>query len=878
MEGLQELDFGKEPTGEGGDTYRKAAKKIQANFDAISAAMDTKADAGGGAGSLADERDSRVRGDADTLAAAKLYATAEDAKVTTAANARMDSGDASTLLSAKDDATIKDSAVTAAANARMDKGDAAATAAANTRMDNGDANTLASAKTYADGVGAARLADAKAHSDAQDAKVTSEAHAYADDKASKAQSNATNAAKAYTDDQISALVGDAPEVLNTLNEIAAALNDDANYAATVTAQLAAKADTTAVDAKDASILAQAKAYTDESPASGTPKSYVDAGDANMLAGAKAYTDSLAKGDIQPSSVSATGHVKGAGSNSALIASNGGGAEQTSIMLTREAAPTDQKRWEILHGTAGDFQIRTISDSYTSAHSVLYAKRAAAGTGVDYVGIAQSGARVSIGATADNGSDALQVSGTADFTGGKITISRTNGEGEIWLGQNDGYYYANASEAGWYSPTQGTFAYNFAAKNVRIGSDYVWHAGNVTPLDKDVGGEVNGPIVQTAIDYGGNGGQFRAVYGNYGTFMRNDGATCYLMQTAANDQRGAWNSYRPFQWSLEDGSVKIADNGSQTQTGGDLVVRGGRLLVGGTSYDSGNNASIASDGNIWGVQWGGQWLRTFLDTTYVHKSGDTIAGRINLSGSNWQADFGMRSGNNDNTWTYLRARQGGGIDLINNAYNMITWAVDDWGNMFTRGMHVMQPNGNLFCQYRNAWMSDILNDLYNRDDSKIDWGNANARWNSSWQVADHLFEARWDGNSGHINMFIDHTFVAYVARNVSDMRLKTNIAPTPEDSLGKVNALAFKQFDWRRDGKQQRLGLIAQQAKAVDESFVYQPPGDPLDPTTSPMVLDTNALLLTALHAVQQLSAEVSALKAQSTPASAAIGGAEAMTK
>ncbi|KVG96356.1 hypothetical protein WS83_03075 [Burkholderia sp. MSMB2042] len=257
---------------------------------------------------------------------------------------------------------------------------------------------------------------------------------------------------------------------------------------------------------------------------------------------------------------------------------------------------------------------------------------------------------------------------------------------------------------------------------------------------------------------------------------------------------------------------------------------------------------------------------FDPNSKLNRGGDTMAGRLSLSGSNWQADLGLRSGSNDNTWTYLRARQSGGIDIINNAYNMITWALDDWGNMFTRGMHVMQPNGNLFCQYRNAWMSDILNDLYNRDDSKIDWGNANARWNNSWQVADHLFEARWDGGAGNVNMFIDHTFVAYVARNVSDMRLKTNIAPTQEDSLGKVNALAFKQFDWRRDGKRQSLGLIAQQAKTVDESFVYRPPGDTLDPTTSPLTLDTNALLLTALHAIQQLSAEVSTLKAQLAPA------------
>lgn len=48
------------------------------------------------------------------------------------------------------------------------------------------------------------------------------------------------AAKRYTDTQIAALVDSAPETLNTLNELAAALGDDANFAATVTTELGKK--------------------------------------------------------------------------------------------------------------------------------------------------------------------------------------------------------------------------------------------------------------------------------------------------------------------------------------------------------------------------------------------------------------------------------------------------------------------------------------------------------------------------------------------------------------------------------------------------------------------------------------------------------------
>lgn len=41
----------------------------------------------------------------------------------------------------------------------------------------------------------------------------------------------------YVDQQISDLIGGAPEALDTLNELAAALADDANFASTVTTQL-----------------------------------------------------------------------------------------------------------------------------------------------------------------------------------------------------------------------------------------------------------------------------------------------------------------------------------------------------------------------------------------------------------------------------------------------------------------------------------------------------------------------------------------------------------------------------------------------------------------------------------------------------------------
>ncbi|GBH24565.1 hypothetical protein [Burkholderia vietnamiensis] len=497
MEGLQQLDFGKQPTGEGGDTYRDAAKKIQANFDAISAAMDTKADAGNSASSLADEVAARIKGDADTTAAAnarmdardatvtanankyadqvgaarladaKVYADAQDVKVASAANVRMDAGDGNVTKAANTRMDSGDAATLASASTRMDMGDAntlasaksyadaqdtKAAAAANTRMDLGDTNTLAAGKTYADGVGAARLTDAKAYSDTAKAAAISSANSYTDTKAAAAQSAAVASAKTYTDGQISALVGGAPEAMNTLKELADALNDDKDFAATTAAQIALKADTTYVDSKDAATLAAAKAYTDAAPAAGVQKSYVDTAAANALSSAKGYTDTVAGGVLRPASVVSKGAITGTSTQGALTASNGGGTAQTSIVLSRDGAPTDQKRWEIIQDGVGKFTLRTVNDAYSSANEAFTIIRSAAGVGVDQMRLMQSGGRVMVGTGADDGANVLQVAGTARAANFVINDQSVNASGLIGMnsganGPNIAFYGANTAGSG-----------------------------------------------------------------------------------------------------------------------------------------------------------------------------------------------------------------------------------------------------------------------------------------------------------------------------------------------------------------------------------------------------------------------------------------------
>jgi hypothetical protein len=118
---------------------------------------------------------------------------------------------------------------------------------------NVDASTIAS-KAYVDsavvaadvsGALATASADATTKADAAQAAAISTASADATTKADAAQAAAIAAAGTAATTAVANVIDTAPAALDTLNELAAALGDDANFASTVTASIATKADDTA---------------------------------------------------------------------------------------------------------------------------------------------------------------------------------------------------------------------------------------------------------------------------------------------------------------------------------------------------------------------------------------------------------------------------------------------------------------------------------------------------------------------------------------------------------------------------------------------------------------------------------------------------------
>lgn len=110
------------------------------------------------------------------------------------------------------------------------------------------ANALTSAQSYADSAAANAYSNATSYADGlagnydaagAAANALTSAQAYADSAAANALANANS----YTDNAVSNLVDAAPALLDTLNELAAAIGDDANFVTTVTNLVATKQNT-----------------------------------------------------------------------------------------------------------------------------------------------------------------------------------------------------------------------------------------------------------------------------------------------------------------------------------------------------------------------------------------------------------------------------------------------------------------------------------------------------------------------------------------------------------------------------------------------------------------------------------------------------------
>jgi hypothetical protein len=247
------------------------------------------------------------------------YTDARELAITTAYQSYADTAEADAISAAAADATNKADAALASANSYTDdeigsldlslkayadqaETDAIATASADATSKANAAQSAAEATAALDATSKANAAQAAAELTASNAN--SSLYTTVTGDIATAKSEAISSANAYTDAEVAALVGQAPELLDTLNELAAAISDNPNYATDVANLVATKADTTYVDGEISDLDTAAQGYASAAQSAAEATASADATSkanaAQAAAEAAAALDATSKADAAES--------------------------------------------------------------------------------------------------------------------------------------------------------------------------------------------------------------------------------------------------------------------------------------------------------------------------------------------------------------------------------------------------------------------------------------------------------------------------------------------------------------------------------------------------------------------------------------------------
>ncbi len=180
--------------------------------------------------------------------------------------------------------------------------------------------------------------------------------------------NTDAATKGYVDTQVSNLVDAAPGALDTLNELAAAINDDASFSTTVTNNIATKVAKAGDSMTGALSMGNNKVTDLATPTASTDavnKSYIDTLFGSTASAATSATSALNSATAAASSASAA-------STSATSASNSAGAASTSATSASNSATSAANSLTSITGLTGagivrDMGLITESDTTTTTY-------------------------------------------------------------------------------------------------------------------------------------------------------------------------------------------------------------------------------------------------------------------------------------------------------------------------------------------------------------------------------------------------------------------------------------------------------------------------------------------------------------------------------
>jgi hypothetical protein len=275
----------------------------------------------------------------------------------------------------------RETAITTAYEAYADTAEADAVTTANAYTDGRETAITTAYEAYADQA----EVDAKAYTDARETAITTAYEAYAD--------TAEQDAKDYADAEIAALVGGAPELLDTLNELAAALQDNPDVIADLQGIAAGKQDeltaganiditgatisVTGLDSADisdfdtAALSATSAAYD----VAGTAQGIVDALDTDDISEGTAqyFTDTRAKesaADLITNAIKTNITITG---------------DENGLTITAENGVADSTTTDLAEGTNLYFTTGRVDDHLSGGDGIAYSAgviSADLGTGLD----------------------------------------------------------------------------------------------------------------------------------------------------------------------------------------------------------------------------------------------------------------------------------------------------------------------------------------------------------------------------------------------------------------------------------------------------------------------------------------------------------------
>ncbi|WP_308812016.1 tail fiber protein, partial [Pseudomonas oryzihabitans] len=423
------------------------------------------------------------------------------------------------------------------------------------------------------------------------------------------------ATTAFVQAAIAALVNGSPEALNQLNELAAALGNNPNYATDMATALGLKA-----NSESPTLTGTPKAPR---PAIGTNTDQIQtaAGVLAQLAafglGAKNLTNLT---DLDDKTIPPGIYMFGTGTKGTAPDTYG------VVLIASQAAGTSNSNWanQLFFGTRGKIGFRNsinLADWSTWTTLSMAEALATVATSGKFSDLLPQRDHVLVGATEANGWKLVSLQ-NQEATGNLSLEIRNSGGFTTMSYQavNDGkggwrpkWYFtpsgaANADRRAYFGGVNDSDQLEYVVKTrIRPGSNWIAdpsganlcvqndasdgtggisvlsYAPTLAMLDRtanarsarwktdgnrmylewdnaDLGASwgpskfaitPEGEVVSSAS----NG--FRLAYGDYGAFWRNDGAALYLMLTAKGDPWGAWNNLRPFTMNLVTGKIAMS---------------------------------------------------------------------------------------------------------------------------------------------------------------------------------------------------------------------------------------------------------------------------------------------------------------------------------